>query len=235
MLAVKAGEYETGVAPHGRMWNPGDSDSKLVKIDQPHLSDRTIYELVSHPALGRAAAALTGAPWVQAWAVQLLIKPATPPTTPGDAAPAASAVGWHQDRQYWHTWWTPESEVFTAWVAISDVTADAGPMRFVRGSHRWGFKNQGDFFGGDLDGLRNGIEVPSGEAWEEVPAILQPGGVSFHHRLTYHGSGTNHSGRPRLGFAVHVRTDRSRALDGADAYYTSHLDDPAHCPVIFGG
>lgn len=88
--------------------------------------------------------------------------------------PRAANVGWHQDQQYW-SHWEDGSELFTVWIAMSHVTLDAGPMKFVRGSHQWGFLNQGSFYSSDLQSLRDGIRVPEGKVWEEVPAILAPG------------------------------------------------------------
>ena len=61
MDAVIAGDYETGVAPHWRRWNPGDDEARLRKIDQPQLCDRTIARFIDNEAIGRAAAELTGA------------------------------------------------------------------------------------------------------------------------------------------------------------------------------
>lgn len=225
MDAVIGGEFETGVPPHDFHDRSHIAADYIRKVDNAHLSDRTIYELVSHPAIGRAAAAITGASWIQVWATQLLVKP---PNTSG--AVSANNVGWHQDNQYWPYW---EGEVFTAWVAVSDVTVDAGPMHFARGSHRWGFLGAGDFFGEDLAAQRAAIAAKHGAVWDEVPGALPPGGVSFHHKLTFHGSGPNREAWPRRSFALHMRTERSRPI--ADDYYVRHLDDPAYCPVIFGG
>ncbi len=223
MDAVMACQYETGTPPHHRCWNPGDDPQKIRKIDDAHLSDNTIQELISHPALGRMAAAVTGAKRVQVWATQMLFKP------PGGQQ--TGNVGWHQDRQYWKYW---EGEVFTAWVAISDVTPDAGGMRLVRGSHRWGEIEGGNFFGSDLDGLKSAMKTRPDANWEEVPAILPPGGVSFHHHLTVHGSGPNLAAWPRRSFAIHLRTEKSRPVpEFSGNYYVSNLDNPRHCPVIY--
>jgi ectoine hydroxylase-related dioxygenase (phytanoyl-CoA dioxygenase family) len=232
MDAVIAAEYETGIAPHWRKWDPGDDEARLRKIDQPQLCDRTIQRLVAHPAIGQTAAELTGASTIQVWGVQLLYKP------PGGGA--AGNVGWHQDQQYWLRWWTPESEIFTCWLALSDVNERAGAMRFVPGSHRWGLLGEGDFYEAEIDRQRDEIHVPDRGEWREVVAELGPGAASFHHRLTYHGSGPNSSGGARCSFAIHLRTERSEPADlsplpADQVAYMSYLDDRDICPVIFGG
>jgi hypothetical protein len=226
MDAVRAGEYDTGVPPQPSHWQPGDDPNRLGKIEMPQLASRAIHALISHPALGAAAAALSGAAWVQVWWVQLLYKPSLAP----DAA-AATNVGWHQDRHYWEAW-EEGSELFTAWVALSEVTEAAGPMRFARASHRWGLQAS-DFYGQDHQAQRQAIRVPPGAAWEEVPALLPPGGVSFHHCLTYHASGPNRSGAPRRSFAIHLRTEKSRPVGAARAGLTQFIDDRHACPVIY--
>jgi ectoine hydroxylase-related dioxygenase (phytanoyl-CoA dioxygenase family) len=158
MNAVRAGEYETGVPPRPSFWNPGDDPKKLCKIKMSQIANRAIMELVSHPAIGKLAAEITGAQMVQVWWVQLLYKP---PVDPDGVIP--TNVGWHQDRQYWGVW-EEGSELFTAWVAFSDVIAEAGPMKFVRGSHKWGLLNQGDFYEQNHDAQREEIEAPDDES-----------------------------------------------------------------------
>ncbi|MCC7261947.1 MAG: phytanoyl-CoA dioxygenase family protein [Candidatus Latescibacteria bacterium] len=229
MDEVRAGRYDTGGEPQPSPWKPGDDPNKLCKIEMPQLANRAIWDLVSHPALGAWAAALTGARWVQVWWVQLLYKP---PTIQAEV-PAAPNVGWHQDRYYWQAW-EPGSELFTAWVALEEVSPESGPMRFVPGSHRWGLIEQSDFFGQDLEGQRRTLPVPAGETWAEAEVILPAGGASFHHCLALHGSGPNHSQRPRRSLAIHLRTEKSRPVDGRRAGLTSFIDNPQYCPLIFG-
>ncbi len=221
MIEVRDGVFDTGVPPSG---HPGYDPAKLCKINDAHLASHALHALVSDPAVAQLAAAVTGARRIQVWATQLLIKP--------PASAAAGHVGWHQDRQYWRYWEQPEG-LFTMWMALSDVETDCGPMRFVRGSHRWGFLDQGDFFAGDQQALRNSIDVPENEQWEEASALMAAGGVSFHHCLTFHGSLANTSNRPRCSVAVHLRTEQVEPIAGDESYYVSHLDDPAYAPVIY--
>ncbi len=228
MDEVRAGRYDTGIEPQPSVWKPGDDLNKLCKIEMPQVANRAIWDLVSHPALGAWAAALTGAEWVQVWWVQLLYKPAVPKSE----APAGTNVGWHQDRYYWQVW-EPDSQLFTAWVALSEVGVESGPMRFVRGSHNWGLIEQSDFFGQDLEGQRRALPVPTGATWSETEVIIPAGGASFHHHLTLHGSGPNRSGQPRRSFAIHLRTDQSRPVDDRRAGLTGFLDRPDYCPVVY--
>jgi ectoine hydroxylase-related dioxygenase (phytanoyl-CoA dioxygenase family) len=216
------GKYDTGTPPPYRNWKVGEKSNTLCKINEAHIADKTIYELITRPELGRLAAEVTGAKMVQVWATQLLLKP---PGREDDVK-----VGWHQDRQYWKYF---EGEVFTAWIAISDVTTQSGPMKMVRGSHRWGECEGGDFFNGKMDDQRKALSSRADRVWEEVLAILPPGGVSFHHRLTVHGSGANVSDQPRRSFAIHMRTEKSKPVAGSKEYFVSHLDDPLRAPIIF--
>lgn len=225
MDALTRGEYETGIPPEPSFWNPGDDPNKLIKIEMPQACNQAIHALVSHPALGALAHALTGATMVQVWWVQLLIK------APAQTNGVGAQVGWHQDRQYWSQW-EEDSELFTAWVAVSDVPEEAGPVRYVRGSHHWGLVGQGDFFAQDLQNQH--IAVPTGQKWEEITGILPPGGVSFHHQRTVHGSSENRSTFPRRSFAIHLRTERSRPVNNAREGLAQWIDDPLRCPVIYG-
>lgn len=222
MDAVIDGEYETGTPPHALHFSKEDAPEKIRKVDQPHLCDRTIHAFISNPTIGRWAAALTGARMVQIFAVQLLVKPTGGKT--------AGHVGWHQDKMYWPYWRGTEG-LLTAWVALSEVTLNAGPIRFVPGSHHWGLCEGGDFFEIDHETHRRRIKPPTGASWSEAPLALHPGETSFHHCLTFHGSGSNFEPYPRRSFALHLRTDQTEVAE--PSYYTEHLDDPLHAPIIY--
>lgn len=228
MDAVRAGNYDTGVPPRPSRWNPGDDPNALCKIEKPQIANRAIMELVSHPALGEKAAEVSGARAVQVWWVQLLYKP---PSAPGQEP--RTNIGWHQDYSYWGAW-EEESELFTAWVALSDVTPETGPMNFVAGSHRWGLSTESDFYSQEYASLRETIRNAHGQEWREVPAILPRGSASFHQKLTFHGSGPNLSSQPRRSLAVHMRTENSRPKDDLRQGLTAFIDDPAYCPIVVG-
>jgi hypothetical protein len=230
--ALRKGHYDTGIAPVTSPWNPGDDPNILCKIEMPHIANQAIYDLVTHPDLGHLIASLTDADWVQVFWVQMLYKPPAGPN-------ARTRVGWHQDLQYWQTW-TPDSQLLTAWVALSDVNDESGPVRFVRGSHKWGLLKAGDFHGQQLDNQKEAIQPPPGSRWEEAPGILSPGSASVHHCLTYHGSGPNVSDSPRRSFAIHLRTNHSKLTDNywkvseeEGINLVQYLDNDWYNPIIY--
>ena len=69
--------------------------------------------------------------------------------------------------------------------------------------------------------------------WQEVRNLLPAGGVSFHDRLTFHGSKANYSGRPRRSLAIHMRTENSAPISETNLL-TSYLEDPDVCPMVYG-
>lgn len=224
--AVRDGNFDTGLPPEGGSWKIGDPPARLVKIEQPQIASRALREVIAHESIGRIALEATGARWVQIWWVQGLIKPAAVKNST-----TTSNVGWHQDRQYWKSW-SKESELLTGWLALSDVTSASGPMIFARASHRWGLLDQGDFFAQDEAAVRAGICVPKGEKWDEVEAVLPRGGLSLHHHLTFHGSGANTSGAPRMSLALHMRTDESGPASGEPApWVMKWTQDTSVCPI----
>lgn len=230
MDAIRRGEYDTGRGPEQSQWKPGDSPNVLCKIEQPQLASKAIFEVISHPTIGKWAAAASGAKKLQVWWVQLLYKPPTPIN-----AQFKTNVGWHQDRNYWQIW-SPGSTLLTAWVALSDVRSDCGPMHFIRGSNQWGLHPAGsDFWGQEMETIKAKVQslIPPDQAWEEVPALLPPGGFTLHHDLTWHGSGPNRSGQPRRALAVHLRTDTSQPTNDKREQLDKWIDHPEACPWIY--
>ena len=227
MDRVREGSYDTGIRPADSKWNPGDDPNSLGKIEMPQLASRALRELVRSPEIGRLAAEITGGTTVQVWWVQLLYKPPTP-----EMEEAPTRVGWHQDWNYWKSTWEEGGELLTAWVALSDVEPESGPMLFVRGSHHWGYVDGSDFYGQDR--APSHIARPAGSPWDEVPALMPAGAISLHDKLTLHGSDINHSNLPRRSLAIHLRTERSRPLVRAGEGLCRYIEEESVCPVVYG-
>jgi hypothetical protein len=227
MDAIRRGEYDRGQPPNPSPWNLGDSADTLCKIEQPQFASQAVLDLVGHSRIGELAAQATDAEWIQVWWVQLLHKPS------GVESPETRInIGWHQDWNYWGSW-EEGSELLTAWVAVSDVQEDCGPMRFVKGSNHWGLVEGSDFHGGDLDSVRGALKIPQDSKWAEEPALMSAGGLSLHDCYTIHGSGQNRSGSPRCSFAIHLRTQKSSPVEGLRKGLTKFIDDETVCPVIY--
>ncbi len=189
---VVAGEHRGARAPALVLpFDPSPND--LRKIDDAWWADPDLAALATDPALGEIAAALLGARSVRLWQDQLLWKP------PG--GPAETTIGWHQD---WASWDTVASHpaFVTAWVAFDDVDDANGAMQMLPGSQRWGLVEGGsNFFATDRDAQLVGLGPE--RAVEPVTVALPAGAVSFHHPLTFHGSGPNTSNRMRRSVAIH--------------------------------
>ncbi len=172
-------------------FEPGPND--LRKIDNAWWADPDLAGLATDARLAEIAAVLLDADVVKLWQDQLLFKP------PG--GPTETTIGWHQD---WASWDTVASsgDFVTAWVAFDDVDDDNGAMQMIPGSHSWGLvEGASNFFGTDRDAQLAGF----GEGRVASPAsvVMAAGQVSFHHPLTFHGSGPNTSDRLRRSLAVH--------------------------------
>ena len=132
-----------------------------------------------------------------AWCVELFIK------EPG----SAKTVSWHQDITYWGMGET-DDEV-TAWIALSDVSIEAGCMRFLPGSHKGGLVAHNDTFADD-NLLSRGQEIAGVEEDRAVFGPLRPGEMSLHHGRCFHASGQNRSTDRRIGLAIRYVTPAVR-------------------------
>jgi ectoine hydroxylase-related dioxygenase (phytanoyl-CoA dioxygenase family) len=78
-------------------------------------------------------------------------------------------------------------------------------MYMVPGSHNWGDKIK------QVEGMPSGADLPATFEGHDLNFVMCPvrkGQVHFHHPLTWHGSGTNHSNRPRRAIGIHFMTER---------------------------
>ncbi len=180
-----AGEYETGIRPDEVNWVPGrDPEDRTRQLCNAWKADTVVAAQVLSKRIGRLAAQLMGYRGVRILQDNVLWKP-----------PGTKAIGFHQDSSY--AGYLVPPEMVTCWVALDDTEADAGPLEFVRGSNRWpkSAPDRSQFHAPDdwLAGAR--AAAPEGAELEIVPVVVKPGGGSFHHGLTWHGSAPNRSSR----------------------------------------
>jgi ectoine hydroxylase-related dioxygenase (phytanoyl-CoA dioxygenase family) len=162
---------------------------------KPHLLFTWLDALVRDPRIVDAVESLLG-PDLLCWGSQFFAKPA------GDAA----YVSWHQDATYWGL---SSPDVATAWVALTPSTRESGCMQVVPGTHRAQVPHEDRFDDANLLSRGQEIAVKVDPA-TVVDVELQPGEMSLHHVLLFHGSQPNRSTEPRIGFAIryiptHVR------------------------------
>lgn len=217
--AVASGETDTGLMPRLREREKGDELQRLVKIAEPHNASRTLRDLLASPPAWEVIAAVMDARMLQVWAVDLFIK--------RPEVSARANIGWHQDGPFASYW---RGDIFTVWLALTDVSAEMSPLRYVRGSHLLGPAARADLFRTDLDLALAGL--PEGFAAAEVAVEVPACGVAMHHRDTFHASGPNLSSRSRYSLAVRVRTDRCELV--GNPAQVAHLGDRDLAPVVYG-
>lgn len=187
-----------------------------------HLLFRWADELVREPALLDAIESILG-PDLLLWSTELFAK------DPGDGR----FVSWHADDTYWH--FEPLLAV-NAWIALADAPLEAGPLRYVRGSHRDptpAVRNAPSA----LNMLQSGQIAQGVDESRAVDVVLAAGEAAFHQPRTLHGSLPNRGRDRRIGLAARYIPTRVRQLGaretamlvrGADRH--GHFDlEPRPC------
>jgi non-heme Fe2+,alpha-ketoglutarate-dependent halogenase len=188
LWATEAGEARVRYEAHAELIK-GRNNQK------PHLLFTWLDAIVRDPRVLDAVESVLG-PDLLCWGSQFFAKPA------GDAA----YVTWHQDATYWGL---SSPDVATAWIALTPSTRESGCMQVVPGTHRAQVPHEDRFDDANL--LSRGQEVAvQVDRSAVVDVELQPGEMSLHHVLLFHGSEPNRSAHPRIGFAIryvptHVR------------------------------
>ena len=218
------GNYESGHQPENRFWNPGDDPHSIIKIDKPHLCDQSIWDLITNKTFGKLLAKATKADSIQVWHSQVVWKPRSK-NEKGNA-------GWHRDSQYWPFW--SKEGLYTAWIALSDVTARSGPVRFICGSNHWNDIKGMDFFNQNIMSQEKTLKKTK-KNQKIVSAMLKMGEASIHSSTTYHSSLGNKEKEPRIGMVVHFRTEKAQIMktEGNEENYLDQIKDPAIAPIIY--
>ncbi|HEY1856661.1 phytanoyl-CoA dioxygenase family protein [Acidocella sp.] len=205
--AAARGHLETHETQHGRLKGPLRHKS--------HLLFTWLDSLIRNDAILDAVEDVIG-PNILCWGSSFFIKEANDP----------GYVSWHQDSTYWGL---DPADIVTAWVALSESSAENGAMRVVPDTHLGDQVPHRDTFAeSNLLSRGQEIAVDVDEAQARM-LVLHPGEMSLHHVRLIHGSDPNPSAKRRIGFAIrylptHVRQvvgthDSATLVRGVDAFH----------------
>ena len=144
-----------------------------------HLLFTWLDGLIRHPAILDAVEGVIG-PDILCWSSTFFIKEARDP----------GFVSWHQDSTYWGL---DPADIVTAWVALSESTAENGAMRVIPGTQKLDQVAHRDTFAANnllTRGQEIAVDVDGSDA---VTLALEPGEMSLHHVRLIHGSDPNPS------------------------------------------
>ncbi|WP_225848892.1 phytanoyl-CoA dioxygenase family protein [Streptomyces sp. HPF1205] len=234
--------------PRLAAWQPSDGPVQRHN-DYVHYESDPIAQVLRKPLIGAVAARLAGAQEIRVFQSTLILKPPV-------AAEPSNIVPWHFDKHYWAT--STSERMLTAFIPFHDCDEEMGTLTVVDGSHRWQETGRDDsmtrhFAERDKDELERVLAANAAynnAAIRKVPLVIPKGHMSFHHCLTYHGSGPNRSDRPRRAISFHLQDGgneyRAYTLRGGGRAEYNHdvlvrrlpdgrpdYADPAFCPVLW--
>lgn len=178
----------------------------LKQLIRLHEHDAYFRRLLEEGPLRDTAARLLGEA-VRPVNQQVFIKPPG-----GDSRPTPP----HQDAYYFHL---EPCIATTLWLALDDVDAENGCLRYVRGSHRRGVRPHRRTA---TLGFSQGVSDfgTAEDSANEVACVARAGDLVAHHALTIHRADENRApGRPRraLGLVYYGSSARERTEE-AKAY-----------------
>ena len=201
MSRIYSGKIDHDRRPEGarhpvQQWPPD-----LVKhYVHARFLNQDFWDIATAARPAQMSAELLGTKSVSLTEDQLLEKPA-----------GGKPLAMHQDYSYWC--FSDIPQMATCWVTFNDVTPDMGPIRFIKGSHRWGLApTPSNFAGGTEAQMMDAVSkiCPAGEKLEFVDVIVPAGGGSIHHSMTIHGSMANRSPITRHAISLHYAAAECR-------------------------
>lgn len=213
-LAVEVSNKELkDDAPSYAVDRAADGSIAPRKIDRPFFKASAFQSFILDPRLSSIIRELIGVtPLLMT--DQIFMKPPH----------LGSAKPYHQDNYYFKC--HPADHVITAWIAMDDVDESNGCLRYIEGSHK------GPVLPHEMpDPDQSYNLVPPPELIDlskEALAIVNKGGVVFHHSKTLHTSHRNESEHWRRGYATHWASARTTSEnDTVKNAYFNRDDFPA--------
>jgi ectoine hydroxylase-related dioxygenase (phytanoyl-CoA dioxygenase family) len=180
---------------------PLTTDETSRHRSRTHVLLTWVHALASHPAILDAVEGLIG-PDILVFTSTWFIK-----------EPESTAIAaWHQDATYFGL--HPHLHV-TAWLALTDATAENGCMEFLPGSHERGqLPHRAGVVPSSVNRARQAVDGSVDDA-DAVHAPLRAGQFSLHHTLTLHRSQPNRSRDRRIGIGISYIPTHVRHLSAA--------------------
>ena len=196
----------------------GDTFGRLPDLvrSKSHLLFTWMDDLVRHPKVLDAVESLIG-PDILIYHLTSWLK--EPNTT--------SLVSWHQDGTYFGL---DPAEQVTAWIALTDSTAEMGCIRLLPGTHVIGQQPHRDVAAPDNLLSRGQTIDRKLDFSTAVTMPLSAGQVSLHHTHLVHSSDPNRTNQRRIGIGVSYIPTHCRLVN--DVRVTATLvrgrDDHGH-------
>jgi hypothetical protein len=170
---------------HG--YSTADLHHKAYRF-KPHLLLAWLDALVRRPTLLDVVEDLIG-PDILIWSSAFFVKDVDDP----------GYLAWHQDSA---TYGLEGADLVTAWVALTDSSAENAAMRVIPGTHRLGALPHRETFAEHNRASRGETVEWSVDERQAVTVTLAAGEMSLHHLFTIHGSPPNPGPRRRIGYAI---------------------------------
>ena len=184
-------------------------------VNEPARISPSLKRLATSAKIGALMREVMGVPRIRLFRDLGLIKP--------PAADNGIGTGVHQDEVFYPL---DRRGVASLWIALVDLPANSGTMRFVDGSHKWGPVGRYVLPGKDWLAAH-----PEDAARLTPPPALSAGSATIHEGYTLHGADANTWNQPRVAYTLaYFRADAlfngmpSRWTDGVGLEVDGPLD-----------
>ncbi len=175
-----------------------DTSGRFLALEQMWRHDELMESVATSPRVGGIAARLLGEDAVRIYHDNALSK-----------EPACGRTPWHHDDEHFPL---DSHQVLTAWMPMSAIPAEMGPLSFAHGTELREVLSDLEF---DKVGTTYDVAVSqrfgtSGVAVTDSPYSV--GEVSFHSSLCFHTAGPNRTTQPRRALATTYFADGTRVV-----------------------
>jgi len=176
-----------------------DVAGRFIALEQMWLHDDVMRAVALSPRLGGLAADLLGESAVRIYHDNALSK-----------EPGCGRTPWHHDAEHFPL---ATVQAVTAWIPVSAIPGQMGPLAFARGTHVRDIVADLAF---DKVGTSYDAAVARRFAERDVVVEANPfavGEVSFHSALCFHTAGPNRTTQPRRALATTYFADGARVVE----------------------